>query len=70
MPKSRIAINGNGICFNSSLLPPYLNHAKIIEELLPWLYLRGISTYDFMKPLWDGVLTEKAHALFALPSQD
>lgn len=28
---------------NSSLLPPYLKRA-CIEELPPWLYLKGIST--------------------------
>ncbi|MGP1923650.1 MAG: hypothetical protein ACTS73_01480 [Arsenophonus sp. NEOnobi-MAG3] len=29
--------SGNRICFNSSLLPPYLKRAKIGEELLLWL---------------------------------
>ena len=27
--------------FNSSLLPPYLKRARSIEELIPWLYLKG-----------------------------
>ncbi len=36
-----------GIKFNSSLLPPYLKRTKSIEELLPWLYLKGISTGDY-----------------------
>lgn len=31
--------SGNGIKFNSMLLPPYLKRSKSIEELLPWLYL-------------------------------
>lgn len=43
--------SGNGIRFNSALLPPYLKRAKSVEELLPWLYLRGISTGDFHEAL-------------------
>ena len=39
--------SGQGIKFNSNLIPPYLKRAKSIEELLPWLYLKGISTGDF-----------------------
>jgi len=39
------------ITFTSSLLPPYLRKAKSIEELLPWLYLKGISTGDFQEAL-------------------
>jgi len=29
------------IRFTSSILPPYLRKAKSIEELSPWLYLKG-----------------------------
>jgi len=36
--------SGSGIKFNSSLVPPYLKRTQNIEEFLPWLYLRGIST--------------------------
>ena len=36
--------NGSGVKFNSQLLPPYLKRAKSQGELIPWLYLRGIST--------------------------
>jgi len=43
--------SGSGIKFNSSLLPPYLKRAKSINELLPWLYLKGISTGDFQEAL-------------------
>ncbi|WP_111735400.1 IS256 family transposase [Roseovarius amoyensis] len=39
------------IRFTSSILPPYLRKAKFIEELLPWLYLKGISTGDFQEAL-------------------
>jgi putative transposase len=43
--------SGTGIKFNSSLVPPYLKRTKTIEEFLPWLYLRGISTGDFSETL-------------------
>src|SRR5260370_33684528 len=31
----------------SAILPPYLRKAESIEKLVPWLYLKGISTSDF-----------------------
>lgn len=37
--------------FSSSILPPYLRKTKSIEELIPWLYLKGISTGDFSEAL-------------------
>ena len=37
--------------FSSSILPPYLRKAKSVEEVLPWLYLKGISTGDFQEAL-------------------
>lgn len=37
--------------FTSAILPPYLRKAKSIEQLLPWLYLKGISTGDFNEAL-------------------
>jgi transposase-like protein len=37
--------------FSSKILPPYLRKTKSIEELLPWLYLTGISTGDFNEAL-------------------
>ena len=37
---------GSGVRFNSALLPPYLKRTRSIEELLPWLYLKGVSTGD------------------------
>ncbi|KAB5494276.1 IS256 family transposase [Serratia sp. RJAL6] len=56
--------SGNGIRFNSTLLPPYLKRAKSVEELLPWLYLRGISTGDFNEAL-AALLGEGASGLSA-----
>jgi transposase-like protein len=37
--------------FNSKILPPYLRKTKSVEELIPWLYLKGISTGDFSEAL-------------------
>jgi putative transposase len=37
--------------FSSSILPRYLRRTASLEELLPWLYLRGISTGDFQDAL-------------------
>jgi transposase-like protein len=37
--------------FSSSILPSYLRKTKSIEELLPWLYLKGVSTGDFSEAL-------------------
>jgi putative transposase len=37
--------------FSSAILPPYLRKSKSIEELIPWLYLKGISTGDFSEAL-------------------
>ena len=37
----------NRIRFTSAVLPAYLRRARNVEELLPWLYLKGISTGQF-----------------------
>jgi Transposase, Mutator family len=37
--------------FSSKILPPYLRKTKSLEELIPWLYLKGISTGDFSDAL-------------------
>lgn len=37
--------------FHSKILPPYLRKTKSIEELIPWLYLKGISTGGFDEAL-------------------
>ena len=42
---------GRRIRFTSAILPPYLRRAYSIEELVPWLYLKGISTGDFAEAL-------------------
>ncbi len=45
------AAAGGRIRFSSSILPPYLRRSRSVEELLPWLYLKGISTGDFSEAL-------------------
>ena len=37
--------------FSSKILPPYLRKTKSMEELIPWLYLKGVSTGDFTEAL-------------------
>ena len=37
--------------FSSKILPPYLRKTKSLEELIPWLYLKGISTGNFQQAL-------------------
>jgi transposase-like protein len=39
------------IRFTSFILPPYLRKTKSMEELIPWLYLKGISAGDFSEAL-------------------
>jgi putative transposase len=47
----RVDEAGNRFHFTSQILPPYLRKSKAIEELVPWLYLKGISTSDFPEAL-------------------
>jgi len=47
----RMDEQGRRLRFTSSILPPYLRKTKAIEELIPWLYLKGISTGDFNEAL-------------------
>lgn len=37
--------------FRSQILPPYLRRTKNVDELIPWLYLKGVSTGDFTEAL-------------------
>lgn len=56
--------SGSGIKFNSSLVPPYLKRTKAMEEFIPWLYLKGISTGE-MQPALEALLGEGAKGLSA-----
>jgi transposase-like protein len=40
----RVDADGVRFRFTSKILPPYLRKTKAIEDLVPWLYLKGIST--------------------------
>ncbi len=42
---------GEAEAFTSAILPPYLRKSKVIEELIPWLYLKGVSTGGFAEAL-------------------
>jgi putative transposase len=37
--------------FSSKILPPYLRRTKSLEEMIPWLYLKGVSSGDFQEAL-------------------
>ena len=47
----RVDGDGNRIRFTSKILPPYLRKTPVMEELIPWLYLKGISSSDFPEAL-------------------
>ena len=64
VPKVRDKSNQGGVKFNSLLIPPYLKRTESIEELLPALYLKGISTGDFSEAL-KSLLGENAKGLSA-----
>ena len=43
--------DGSKIKFRPALVPPDLGKAKSVKELLPWFYLKAISTGDFSEAL-------------------
>jgi len=47
----RMDENGERMRFTSKILPPYLRRTKSLDALIPWLYLKGISTGDFSEAL-------------------
>lgn len=44
-------VEGQRQKFTSAILPPYLRRSQNVSELLPVLYLRGLSTGDFREAL-------------------
>lgn len=44
-------VDGERQRFTSQILPPYLRRSKNVSEVLPVLYLRGLSTGDFREAL-------------------
>lgn len=52
VPKARDRRPGSDKArFNSLFVPPYLKKTASVEGMLPWLYLKGISTGDFQEAL-------------------
>lgn len=49
--RDRGAGDAQPIRFTSAVLPAYLRRTKNVEELLPWLYLKGLSTGQFDEAL-------------------
>ena len=47
----RVDENGVRFRFTSKILPPYLRKTQSIEDLVPWLYLKGISTGEMSDAL-------------------
>ena len=56
--------SGDGVTFSSALLPPYLKRARSVEELIPWFYLKGVSTGDYQEAL-AALLGDQAKGLSA-----
>ena len=50
VPKTRDR-GGQGRHFTSDLLPPYIKRTPSVEGVLPWLYLKGVSTGDMSAAL-------------------
>jgi transposase-like protein len=50
--------------FTPNVLPPYLRRTKNVDEAIPWLYLKGISTGDFPEAL-QGLFGVEAKGLSA-----
>jgi transposase-like protein len=47
----RVRDRAGELKFSSQILPRYLRRTRSLEELLPWLYLKGLSTGDFSSAL-------------------
>ena len=58
----RIRDKREGICFTSTILPRYMRRTPSLDNLIPTLYLKGISTGDFTEAL-EAILGENAKGL-------
>ena len=58
----RLDHNGRRQRFTSHILPPYMRRSPKVAEVLPILYLRGLSTGDF-RPALEALLGEDAAGL-------
>lgn len=55
-PRVRTREGGESVpIFSSSILPKYLRNTKEIDELIPFLYLKGVSTNDFPAEHWQHI---------------
>ncbi len=59
----RVNDRRSGHRFTSSILPPYMRRSPKVEEVLPVLYLRGLSKGDFKDAL-GALLGEEASGLW------
>jgi hypothetical protein len=60
----RVGTDGQRFKFTSRILPPYMRRSPKVAEVLPVLYLRGLSTGDFREAL-AALLGEDAAGLSA-----
>jgi putative transposase len=60
----RVDEHGERRRFTSRILPPYMRRSPKVAEVLPVLYLRGLSTGDF-RPALEALLGEEAAGLSA-----
>jgi transposase-like protein len=60
----RVDEHGGRQRFTSEILPPYMRRSPKVAEVLPILYLRGLSTGDF-RPALEGLLGKDAAGLSA-----
>ena len=47
----RVDEDGERLRFESKILPRYMRRTRSLDELIPWLYLKGISTGDMSEAL-------------------
>jgi transposase-like protein len=57
-------VDGERQKFTSVRLPPYMRRSPKVDEVLPLLYLRGLSTNDF-RPALEALLGDRASGLSA-----
>ena len=63
----RLDEHGRRRRFTSQILPPYMRGSPKVAEVLPILYLRGLSTGDF-RPALEALLGEDAAGCHQPPS--
>ena len=49
--RDRAKSSDDKITFKSSIVPKYVRRTKSLEALIPWLYLKGVSTGNFQEAL-------------------